>query len=87
MNNRIIYYKDDNLIISFSQNPHVEFRYPCPGDTEEQEEDKLKKPFINLTDLTVDILYKTKNKHTAILLKLKKILLGMVRLFLGYSGS
>ena len=32
----LTYYKDDELAILFSKNPHVDFRYPCPGDTQEQ---------------------------------------------------
>ena len=36
----LTYYKDDELAILFSKNPHVDFRYPCPGDTQEQKEEK-----------------------------------------------
>ena len=55
--NSITYYKDDSLAILFSENPHVDFRYPCPGDTERQKKDKLSKPFINLSQLAVSIYY------------------------------
>lgn len=57
----LTYYKDDELAILFSKNPHVDFRYPCPGDTQEQKEEKLNKPFINLEEIKVTILYKPKD--------------------------
>ena len=60
-NNFITYYKDDVLEILFSSNPHIDFRYPCPGDTKEQQKDKLAKPFMNMENLDVKIIYK--NKH------------------------
>lgn len=59
--NSITYYQDNKLAILFSANPHVDFRYPCPGDSEKQKKEKLAKPFINLEDLQVTILYKKKN--------------------------
>lgn len=62
--NPITYYKDDELAILFSNNPHVDFRYPCPGDTEEQQKDKLAKPFMNMDNLDVKIIYKNKHGET-----------------------
>lgn len=58
--NSVTYFKNDELAILFSKNPHVDFRYPCPGDTKEQKEEKLAKPFINMEDVGVTILYKPK---------------------------
>lgn len=58
----ITYYQDNELAILFSKNPHVDFRYPCPGDTKEQINDKLAKPFMNMEELSVKILYKKKQK-------------------------
>lgn len=61
--NYILYYKDDKLSIIFSNNPHVDFRYPCPGDSKEQRDDKLAKPFMNMEDLNVQLLYKNKKNE------------------------
>lgn len=58
----IKYFQNDELSISFTINPHVDVRYPCPGDTEEQKKEKLKKPFINIEEVGVNILYKPKGK-------------------------
>lgn len=63
ISNWIQYYKDDKLAILFSKNPHVDFRYPCPGDTEEQKKQKLAKPFINIEEVGVQILYKPNKKE------------------------
>ena len=60
--NSIPYFKNDELAILFTKNPHVDFRYPCPGDTEEQKEEKLAKPFINMEEIGVQILYSPKGK-------------------------
>lgn len=56
--NGITYYTDKKLAIIFSINPHVDFRYPFPDDTEEQIADKLAKPFINMKEVTVKIIYR-----------------------------
>lgn len=58
----IQYFKNNELSIAFTKNPHVDVRYPCPGDTEQQKKDKLEKPFINKEEIGVRILYKPKNK-------------------------
>ena len=60
--NSIPYFKNDELAILFTKNPHVDFRYPCPGDTEEQKKEKLEKPFINIEEIGVQILYSPKGK-------------------------
>lgn len=60
--NMIQYFKNDELAILFTKNPHVDFRYPCPGDTEEKKKEKLKKPFINIEEIGVQILYSPKGK-------------------------
>jgi hypothetical protein len=58
----IQYFKDNELSIVFTKNPHVDVRYPCPGDTESQKKNKLKKPFINKEEIGVHILYKPKKQ-------------------------
>ncbi len=62
--NFISYYCDEELEILFSDNPHIDFRYPCPGDTKAQQKDKLTKPFMNMNELTVKIIRKIKHKGT-----------------------
>lgn len=57
----ITYYTDEKLAIIFSINPHVDFRYPFPDDTEEQKQEKLEKPFINMEEVTVKIIYRKNN--------------------------
>lgn len=61
MTNSITYFKNKELAIIFSKYPHVDFRYSTPHDTPEEKQDKLEKPFINLDELIVTIIYQPKN--------------------------
>lgn len=65
VSNYITYFKNSELEIVFSKNPHVEFRYPCPTDTKEQKKDKLEKPFINIESIMVQIIYTPKKGETS----------------------
>lgn len=58
----VTYFKNNELAIVFSNFPHVDFRYVTPQDTEEEKQAKLEKPFINLEELIVTIIYQPKNK-------------------------
>lgn len=61
----ITYFRNDDLAILFNNNPHVDVRYPLPTDTKEEKEIKLAKPFINMEEIYVRIIYRPKNKTFA----------------------
>lgn len=54
------WYKDDELVIKFSENPCVGVRIIIPTMTEEEKADAKAKPFLNRKRLLVDIKYKNK---------------------------
>lgn len=51
------WYKDDELKIYFSHHPVIQERFLCPYCNEQERKEILKKPYKNLEDLKIKIVY------------------------------